>query len=328
LNEKIRVWIKSGYGYGAKGDKKLSVPPNSDLRYDIELHTFDNETPSADLKEDKKIERGQQRKDLGNLFFKREDTRRAVKAYEAVISLFDNLDDFKGDEKGQARALKATAFGNLSAVKLKQKDWLGVIEQSTKALELEPKNAKVLFRRAQAQAHRGENAYALTDIKQALELEPSNTAIINLKNAVQLRITKHKEKERKLFGGFFNKVKLVDESELPPVSKDTAEKPEASEDTAEKPEASEDTAKKPKVEDDTEKVKSEDTKVETSIGKGKAPAKVDTSVPNTEETNSTSPKRKGELAKKKKAGKGPKKAQKSKDSAGKGAPKAKKERTK
>jgi len=150
----------------------------------------------------KKIERGQKRKDLGNVFFKADNNRRAVKAYEGVISLFSDLLEFK-EEKAKASALKATAYANVAAVKLKEKDWSAVIEQSTKALELDQKNPKVLFRRAQAQAHRGENPLALEDIKQALEIEPTNAAVIKLRNAIQSRITKQKEKEKKIIWWFF-----------------------------------------------------------------------------------------------------------------------------
>jgi len=135
-------------------------------------------------------------------FFKDGSNRRALKAYEGVISIFSTLEEFKEDN-AKATALKATAYANIGAIKAKEKDWSGVIEQSTKALELDPKNPKVLFRRAQAQAQRGENNVALEDIKLALELDPKNPAIVNLKKNVQLRITKQKEKEKKLFGGFF-----------------------------------------------------------------------------------------------------------------------------
>jgi len=145
---------------------------------------------------------GKKRKDIGNLFFKAENNRRAVKAYDAVISLFSDLSEFK-EGKEKASALKATAYANLAAVKVKEKDWSAVIEQSTKALELEPKNSKVLFRRAQAQAQRGENSLALEDIKQALEIEPNNASVIKLKSAVQTRITKQREKEKKIIWWIF-----------------------------------------------------------------------------------------------------------------------------
>jgi len=139
--------------------------------------------------------------------------------------MFSDLSEFK-EEKAKASALKATAYANVAAVKLKEKDWSAVVEQSTKALELEPKNPKVLFRRAQAQAHRGENPLALEDIKQALEIQPNNAPIIKLRNAIQTRITKEKEKEKKLFGGFFNKVRLVDDIDVPTPAPTEVEKNE------------------------------------------------------------------------------------------------------
>jgi len=222
-NEKARVWIKSDYGYGAKGNKQLNVPPNANLIYEIELQSFENEKPSSDLKESEKIERGQKRKDLGNVFFKADNNRRAVKAYEGVISLFSDLLEFK-EEKAKASALKATAYANVAAVKLKEKDWSAVIEQSTKALELDQKNPKVLFRRAQAQAHRGENPLALEDIKQALEIEPTNAPVIKLRNAIQSRITKQKEKEKNYLVVFLTKsswLMIVNFQLLPPPQKMT-----------------------------------------------------------------------------------------------------------
>jgi len=344
-NEKARVWIKSDYGYGAKGNKQLNVPPNANLIYEIELQSFENEKPSSDLKESEKIERGQKRKDLGNIFFRADNNRRAVKAYEGVISLFSDLLEFK-EEKAKASALKATAYANVAAVKLKEKDWSAVIEQSTKALELDQKNPKVLFRRAQAQAHRGENPLALEDIKQALEIEPTNAAVIKLRNAIQSRITKQKEKEKKLFGGFFNKVKLVDDSELP--TSPTSTENDKNENTAnvENTTASEELqtngTTNPTISTTTSsssissETKDESKELETK--QTKSEANEETVSPTAKETlpqENENSKKKTAAAKKKKISKGSKpKAQKSKldsDSSrtkASAAPKAKKEKSK
>lgn len=40
--EKCRLDIKPSMAYGSKGNPELGVPPDADLVYDVELHSFEN----------------------------------------------------------------------------------------------------------------------------------------------------------------------------------------------------------------------------------------------------------------------------------------------
>jgi len=209
-NEKSRFWIRSDYGYGEKGNPQLGIPRNSNLVYDIEMISFENPKATWELKDHEKIEVGTKKKEQGNELFKRGNTRRAYKVYDRALSLFTVDKDVKDDNKKKIDALKANCYGNMAACKLKDKEWAAVIEKAGKSLELDQKNPKVLYRRAQAYAQNGDNDEAINDLKKALEIEPENEACKQLKLAVQKRISKQRDKEKKLFSGIFNKVNLTE----------------------------------------------------------------------------------------------------------------------
>lgn len=81
---------------------------------------------------------------------------------------------FSEDEKEQAKVLKVSCNLNNAACKLKLKNYKEAEKLCTKVLEVDGKNVKALYRRAQAYINLVELELAKKDIKKALEIDPNN----------------------------------------------------------------------------------------------------------------------------------------------------------
>jgi Flp pilus assembly protein TadD len=66
---------------------------------------------------------------------------------------------------------------NIAAILLKNKEYSNVITELKKALEIEPSNVKALYRRGIALSGTGDHLAALSDLNKASELEPENKEI-------------------------------------------------------------------------------------------------------------------------------------------------------
>ena len=81
---------------------------------------------------------------------------------------------FSDEEKQQAKLLKISCNLNNAACKLKLKDYKEAVKLCTKVLDIDSRNVKALYRRAQAYIQLVELELAEQDIKKALEIDPDN----------------------------------------------------------------------------------------------------------------------------------------------------------
>lgn len=81
---------------------------------------------------------------------------------------------FSEEEKQQAKVLKVTCNLNNAACKLKLKEYKQAEKLCTKVLEIDGRNVKALYRRAQAYIQLVDLDLAEVDIKKALEIDPDN----------------------------------------------------------------------------------------------------------------------------------------------------------
>ncbi|KAL3604675.1 hypothetical protein D5086_005534 [Populus alba] len=168
--------IAPEYAFGSsESQQELAVvPPNSTVCYEIELVSFDKEKESWDMNTDEKIEAAGKKKEEGNVLFKAGKYVKASKRYEKAVKFIEYDSSFREEEKKQAKALKVACNLNNAACKLKLKDYKQAEKLCTKVLELESRNVKALYRRAQAYIQLADLDLAEFDIKKALEIDPDN----------------------------------------------------------------------------------------------------------------------------------------------------------
>lgn len=114
-------------------------------------------------------------------------------------------------------AVKVMLYLNLAACQLKTKNFRASIDNCTKvhrlrlftdkALILEPKNVKALYRRGQTFFVNGDYEKAKEDLEAAAKLAPNSMDIKKELEQLRKMIQENRSKEKKMFGNLFDKLK-------------------------------------------------------------------------------------------------------------------------
>ncbi|KAG7395673.1 hypothetical protein PHYBOEH_003352 [Phytophthora boehmeriae] len=107
---------------------------------------------------------------LGNLFFRHGQYQRAAFHYHKAIVYFEYVFPDTDDEEAEADALKLKLLLNFAACRLKTMHLDDAVHHANQALDIDAKNVKALYRRAQAYRLKDEFELAQADIAQAIKL--------------------------------------------------------------------------------------------------------------------------------------------------------------
>jgi FK506-binding protein 4/5 len=200
-----KAWFKvlPNYGYGAKGNEALNVPANATLIYEVELLEFTKEKASWEMSTEEKIEACKKAKEEGNELFRQSKWKRAHKKYKKAAGFIEAGYSMKDEEKAEADPLKLVCHLNMAACNLKLKEYKSVLEDCKKALEIEPKNIKALFRRGQALSALDDWKEAQSTFDKALELEPDNKDVKREIALLKRKIAEQDKKDRKRYQNMF-----------------------------------------------------------------------------------------------------------------------------
>ncbi|KAB1225581.1 Peptidyl-prolyl cis-trans isomerase FKBP62 [Morella rubra] len=207
--------IAPEYAFGSSESKQelAVVPPNSDVYYEVELVSFDKEKESWDMNTEEKIEAAAKKKEEGNVLFKAGKYAKASKRYEKAVKYIEYDTSFGEEEKKQAKAAKVACNLNNAACKLKLKEYKQAEKLCTKVLELESRNVKALYRRAQAYIQLADLDLAEFDIKKALEIDPDNKDVKLEYKILKEKVKEYNKKEAKFYGGMFAKLSKLEPHE-------------------------------------------------------------------------------------------------------------------
>ncbi|KAK9944699.1 hypothetical protein M0R45_010255 [Rubus argutus] len=197
------------------------VPPNSTLYYEVELVSFVKDKESWDMNTPEKIEAAGTKKEEGNAFFKAGKYAKASKRYEKAVKYIEYDTSFAEEEKKQAKALKVVCNLNDAASKLKLKEYKQAEKLCTKVLELEGRNVKALYRRAQAYIQLADLDLAELDIKKALEIDPNNRDVKLEYKTLKEKMKEFNKKEAKFYGNMFAKLTKDSNKDAEPMSVDS-----------------------------------------------------------------------------------------------------------
>ncbi|GAB2213575.1 hypothetical protein Droror1_Dr00017885 [Drosera rotundifolia] len=207
--------IAPEYAFGSSESKQelAVVPPNSTVYYEVELVSFEKEKESWDMNTQEKIETAGKKKEEGNALFKAGKYARASKRYEKGAKYIEYDTSFSDEEKKQSKALKITCNLNNAACKLKLKDYKQAEKLCTKVLELDSRNVKALYRRAQAYIHLVDLELAEIDIKKALEIEPDNREVKLEYKVLKDKVKEYNKKDAKFYSNIFSKLTKLESNE-------------------------------------------------------------------------------------------------------------------
>jgi len=205
--EKATFKIRSDYGYGPKGNSDLNIPPNATLHYEITLVSWDPEKPNWELSAPERFEKSNQRKLLGNEFFKQNKFDLALKKYQKALTYVNVEVDFKTDEdKAKSKEHKIPILLNMAQVNMKQKNYSDAVGNCEKVLDLDKNNIKAVYRRGQAWMALSEFDKANDDLVRAKELDPQNKEILTTLAALKKKIKEQQEKDKKLYSSMFSAI--------------------------------------------------------------------------------------------------------------------------
>ncbi|KAM5569720.1 hypothetical protein ABKV19_016967 [Rosa sericea] len=202
------VTIQPEYAFGSSesAQELAIVPANSTVYYEVELVSFVKEKESWDMNTQEKIEAARKKKEEGNALFKAAKYERASKRYEMAMRYIEYDSSFSDEEKQQAKVLKITCNLNDAACKLKLKQYKDAEKLCTKVLELDSRNVKALYRRAQAYIQLVDLDLAELDIKKALEIDPNNKDVKQEYKLLKEKVKEYNKKDAQFYGNIFAKM--------------------------------------------------------------------------------------------------------------------------
>ncbi|KAL2469447.1 Peptidyl-prolyl cis-trans isomerase FKBP65 [Abeliophyllum distichum] len=208
------VTIQSQYAFGpSESQQELAVVPgNSTIYYEVEMVSFVKEKESWEMSSQEKIEAAGKKKEEGNAWFKAGKYERASKRYEKAVSFIEYESSFNEEEKKQAEVLKVTCNLNIAACKLKLKDYKEAERLCTEVVEIDSKNVKALYRRAQAYIHLVDLDLAEIDIKRALEIDPDNRDVKLVYKFLKEKVKEYNRKDAQFYGNIIAKMSQLEQA--------------------------------------------------------------------------------------------------------------------
>jgi len=206
--EKSIIKVRADYAYGAEGNNHLKIPPNTDLIYEIQLNQLEKGKEAHQISTiPDKIAVGTRRKTEGNDLLNQGKFKFAIKKYEKAVELFKNVNGGSEDEKKKMRELEIACHLNLAAAHLKEKGYKKVVEEASKALDLEPSSVKALWRRGVAYTYLSEYISATRDFDSALTIDPDNDAVKSAYSNCKKRMQASDKKDKKRFENLFERLR-------------------------------------------------------------------------------------------------------------------------
>ncbi|XP_021669185.2 peptidyl-prolyl cis-trans isomerase FKBP62 [Hevea brasiliensis] len=202
------ITIQPEYAFGSfESQQELAtIPANSTVYYEVEMISFTKEKESWEMNTQEKIEAAGKKKEEGNVLFKAGKYERASRRYEKAVNFIEYDSSFSEEEKQQTRALKITCKLNNVACKLKLKDYKQAEKLCTKVLELDSRNVKALYRRAQAYIQLVDLDLAEMDIKKALEIDPDNRDVKLEYKVLKEKVREYNKKDAQFYSNIFAKM--------------------------------------------------------------------------------------------------------------------------
>jgi len=210
IGEKARLICSPEYAYGEKGSPPR-VPANAKLTFEVEvLAARQRDKPKWEMEYDERIEKATQLKDQGTALFRENQFKEAIATgyQEALAYVEDDPVEEEHVEESlrELKALKIALYSNVALCALKISDWSVVIENSSKALKLDPTNVKVLYRRATGYLNSGMLTEARKDANAALNMSPGSSELVQLLKLIKKQEKVEDERDKKRYSNMFERM--------------------------------------------------------------------------------------------------------------------------
>lgn len=209
-SEKARLRVTSRLAYGHEGCPEYDIPPDADLDYEVELQDFVKGKEFWDLDSAEKIRYSQIAKDKGGQYFKSGKFKVAKFQYSRVVEYLQFSDTLEGEYSVERGRLLLAAHLNLALCHLKLGNDAAAHDSANRALELDGKSEKALFRRGLANYGLKDYDCAMADFSAVLQIDPENKAARQQLVVASNRVREQRLKERKTYAGMFDRLAKMD----------------------------------------------------------------------------------------------------------------------
>ncbi|XP_006817238.2 peptidyl-prolyl cis-trans isomerase FKBP4-like [Saccoglossus kowalevskii] len=205
--EKVDLDLSSKYAFGSVGKAEFSIPPNVNVRYQVDLKDFEKAKESWEMDLDEKMKSSEVIKAKGTEYFKSGNYLKAIKQYKKIVDYLSSERETEMPPETQKECDKLVLAANLNLAMcyLKIGEEVQAVDVCDKALQIDNKNEKGYFRRGSARLIQNELQLAAEDFQTVLELEPNNKAAKNQLILVCKKMKLQKEQERKTYGNMFTR---------------------------------------------------------------------------------------------------------------------------
>ncbi|EGZ10810.1 hypothetical protein PHYSODRAFT_264355 [Phytophthora sojae] len=187
VGEVCEVRCDARFAYGDVG-LEPHVPPGAEMKLVVELCRVGKKI-TAEMSSQELIVEATQKKESGNRYFKEKNYEQAAKLYKRALKLLETWEHSEEDA-AQCKELLIALGNNVGNVQHKLKQYKEARQSSLEVLQLEPTNIAL---------DQNEFDEANMFLRKALEIEPKNAKVRQL--LVQLKKKKRDQKalERKLY---------------------------------------------------------------------------------------------------------------------------------
>lgn len=199
---------------------------NTAVVYTVELLSFvDAKTPFECNTYEDHLKEAELRKEQGNKAHDAKKFTLAITKWTKAQLYLEQFNKFQSPEEENTYAqLKVLLALNLAAANLKLEEYDKVVLHCSNALEIEPRNAKGLYRRASANIALNKYEPAQKDLLILSELEPNNVVYKHMMKRVEAKFAKDAEEERQTYQRIFT---VLEEPTAKPLYEDTPKKEES-----------------------------------------------------------------------------------------------------
>ncbi|KAK1946579.1 Peptidyl-prolyl cis-trans isomerase FKBP8 [Phytophthora citrophthora] len=196
VGEECEVRCDARFAYGDVGLEPF-VAPGDEMKLVVELCQVGKKI-TAEMSSQELIVEATQKKESGNRYFKEKNYDQAAKLYKRALKLLETWEHSEEDAE-QCKELLIALGNNVGNVQHKLKQFKEARQSSLEVLQLDGKNVKAMYRIGQIALDQNEFDEANMFLRKALEIEPKNAKVRQL--LVQLKKKKRDQKalERKLY---------------------------------------------------------------------------------------------------------------------------------
>jgi len=195
IGEKVKLTCKPEYAYGVDGCPP-EIPPNTTIVFeDMELLNFKKPIETTD----DRVEETIRLKTEGNELFKQEKYSEAIRLYEKSMDVWKFIFPREEEDKKKMQDAQLPVLLNMAACQIKLKDYKSAWLSCEKALDIDVKNVKAIFRRGQSYAGQGDFEKARQDMIAAIKLDPKNKDIRAAYEDLKKQELDYKKKQQAMY---------------------------------------------------------------------------------------------------------------------------------